>query len=135
MRTSDVTRSGRPASDGPPIDRVTTQPASQGVKASAAEAESHTASICCRTLGSGTTWPADVRPGLTQRLLVGCIHVYQAARAGRPSPCRFLPSCSAYGEEAIVVHGPVRGCVLTLKRIARCRPGGGFGVDLVPPRS
>ena len=134
MRASDATRSG-PASDGPPSDRLTTQPASPGVEASAADAESHTASSCCPAVGSGATGPADVPPGLTQRLLVGCIHVYQAARSGRPSPCRFLPSCSAYGEEAIVVHGPVRGCVLTLKRIARCRPGGGSGVDLVPPRS
>lgn len=70
-----------------------------------------------------------------RRLLVGGIHLYQGARAGRPSPCRFLPSCSAYGEEAIAVHGALRGSILTLKRIVRCRPGGGSGVDLVPPRT
>ena len=73
--------------------------------------------------------------GLVQRLLIGGIHAYRAARVGRPSPCRFIPSCSAYGEEAIAVHGAAKGSVLTLKRITRCRPGGGFGVDLVPPRS
>jgi uncharacterized protein len=82
---------------------------------------------------SSRTEPSE--PRLVQRLLIGGIHVYQGARAGRPSPCRFMPSCSAYGEEAIAIHGAAKGSLLTLKRITRCRPGGGFGVDLVPPRT
>ena len=73
--------------------------------------------------------------GLSRRILLVVIHLYQAARMGRPSPCRFIPSCSAYGEEAVTEHGAFRGAILTVKRIARCRPGGGSGVDLVPPRS
>lgn len=68
------------------------------------------------------------------RLAVLPIRLYQAARAGRPSPCRFLPSCSAYAHEAVCVHGPLRGWALALRRLSRCRPGGGAGVDLVPPR-
>ena len=49
-----------------------------------------------------------------------------------PSRCRFYPTCSAYAEEALRTHGAVRGSWLTLKRLARCHPWGGSGVDLVP---
>ena len=135
MRTSEVTSPGVPASGGTANDRVTTQPTFQGANTSPAQAEFDPASSCCRAPRSGASGSGEARTGIVERFLVGCIHAYQGVRAGRPSPCRFLPSCSAYGEEAISVHGPVRGCVLTFKRIARCRPGGGFGVDLVPPRS
>ena len=46
--------------------------------------------------------------------------------------CRFTPTCSQYGIEAIRKHGPFRGGWLTLKRIARCHPWGGHGHDPVP---
>jgi len=68
----------------------------------------------------------------SRRALVGLIRLYQMARAGHPSPCRYWPSCSAYASEAIAVHGVVRGSALGMVRLARCRPGGGFGVDEVP---
>lgn len=48
--------------------------------------------------------------------------------------CRYEPSCSAYGLEALKVHGPVKGLWLTLRRISRCHPWGGMGYDPVPPR-
>ena len=60
------------------------------------------------------------------------IAAYRGVRQGRPSPCRFTPTCSAFGAEAISAHGAVRGGWLTLKRILRCRPGGGVGFDPVP---
>ena len=66
------------------------------------------------------------------RALLGLIRFYQAARAGRPSPCRFQPSCSAYAAEAIEVHGAARGSWLAVRRLSRCRPLGGFGWDPVP---
>lgn len=66
------------------------------------------------------------------RVLLGAIHAYQAARAGRPSPCRFHPSCSAYAAEAIELHGAGRGSWLAVRRIGRCRPFGGQGWDPVP---
>lgn len=47
--------------------------------------------------------------------------------------CRFQPSCSVYAIEALNTHGPVRGLWLTLRRIVRCNPWGGFGYDPVPP--
>lgn len=46
--------------------------------------------------------------------------------------CRFTPSCSAYALEALDGHGPVRGGLLALRRIARCHPLGGSGHDPVP---
>lgn len=49
-----------------------------------------------------------------------------------PPSCRYYPSCSAYGLEAIQLHGPFRGTWLTVHRIARCNPWGGEGLDPVP---
>lgn len=46
--------------------------------------------------------------------------------------CRFEPSCSAYALEAIVVHGPVRGLVLAVRRVSRCHPFSAAGLDPVP---
>ena len=46
--------------------------------------------------------------------------------------CRFVPCCSEYATEAIHAHGAWRGSWLTLKRVLRCHPFGGHGLDLVP---
>lgn len=46
--------------------------------------------------------------------------------------CRYTPTCSQYGIEAIKKHGAFKGGWLTLKRIARCNPWGGHGHDPVP---
>jgi uncharacterized protein len=48
--------------------------------------------------------------------------------------CRFHPSCSAYAVEAIERFGVIRGSVLSLKRLARCRPLAPHGFDPVPGR-
>ena len=68
-----------------------------------------------------------------QRGLQAGITVYQTVRAGRPSPCRFTPSCSNYAREAIEAHGAWRGLRLAARRVGRCHPWGGFGFDPVPP--
>lgn len=47
--------------------------------------------------------------------------------------CRFFPTCSAYGLEAVTVHGLVRGMALTVRRLLRCHPWATGGVDPVPP--
>ena len=49
--------------------------------------------------------------------------------------CRFLPTCSDYAAEALILHGPVRGGYLAARRLCRCHPLGGHGFDPVPPRS
>jgi len=46
--------------------------------------------------------------------------------------CRFIPTCSAYGLEAIEKHGPWRGGWLTVKRLLRCHPWTPCGCDPVP---
>jgi putative membrane protein insertion efficiency factor len=46
--------------------------------------------------------------------------------------CRFNPTCSQYGIEAIKKYGPFKGGWLTLKRIGRCHPWGKHGYDPVP---
>lgn len=68
----------------------------------------------------------------TQAAMLRAIRFYQEARSGRPSPCRFWPSCSHYAVEAIETHGSARGFWLTLRRLSRCRPFGPSGVDPVP---
>lgn len=49
-----------------------------------------------------------------------------------PARCRYNPTCSEYGLQAIKKHGPFRGFWLTTKRIASCHPWGGQGHDPVP---
>jgi uncharacterized protein len=71
-------------------------------------------------------------PTRTARVVVALIRVYQAARVGHVSPCRFTPTCSHYAVEAVERHGARRGLRLTMRRLGRCRPGGPFGLDPVP---
>ena len=66
---------------------------------------------------------------------VASIRAYQAARRGRLSPCRFVPSCSEYAVEAVETHGLLHGGALAVWRVARCNPFGGRGFDPVLPRS
>jgi putative membrane protein insertion efficiency factor len=49
-----------------------------------------------------------------------------------PSSCRFYPSCSEYGVQAIQKHGVFKGGWLTIKRIGRCQPFHPGGYDPVP---
>jgi putative membrane protein insertion efficiency factor len=66
------------------------------------------------------------------RPFAALVRWYQKAYAGRPSPCRFYPSCSTYALEALEVHGLPKGAALTARRLARCHPFGGHGFDPVP---
>ena len=69
-----------------------------------------------------------------RRLLVLPIRGYQMFVSPLLGPrCRFYPSCSAYAVEAIMVHGPLRGCYLAARRLLRCHPWNPGGIDPVPP--
>jgi len=46
--------------------------------------------------------------------------------------CRFEPTCSDYAHQALALHGLGRGLYLTMRRLLRCRPKGGWGYDPVP---
>jgi putative membrane protein insertion efficiency factor len=76
----------------------------------------------------------QARDGRAAGALISLIHGYQLARSGRPTGCRFVPTCSEYAVEAIQGHGALRGMVMSARRLARCNPWGGHGVDPVPDR-
>lgn len=66
-------------------------------------------------------------------LFLGIIRLYQILLSPLlGASCRYTPTCSAYGIEAIKKHGPFYGGWLTLKRIASCHPWGKHGHDPVP---
>lgn len=70
---------------------------------------------------------------IASTILIGIIRFYQCAISPlTPPSCRFVPTCSEYGVEAIRKHGALKGGWLTLKRILRCHPWGGSGFDPVP---
>jgi putative membrane protein insertion efficiency factor len=68
-----------------------------------------------------------------KRLVLAAIHIYQThISAGRPPSCRYLPTCSQYGYEAVHRHGVAKGSWLTLRRLLRCHPFAAGGYDPVP---
>jgi uncharacterized protein len=75
------------------------------------------------------------RYSVAGKALRAVILTYQAASGGRSPACRFTPSCSNYALEAIERFGASKGFSLTVRRLARCRPGGPFGFDPVPDAS
>jgi putative membrane protein insertion efficiency factor len=76
--------------------------------------------------------PPSHHHGPVARALVALIRGYQLARSGRVTGCRYLPTCSAYAEEAIERFGARCGGWLAVKRLARCHPWGSHGMDPVP---
>lgn len=70
---------------------------------------------------------------LPARALAGLFRLYQLTLSPLLGPsCRFSPSCSHYGIEALKRHGLLAGLWLTVCRIGRCHPWGGSGLDPVP---
>lgn len=73
---------------------------------------------------------------IVEFFLVGLIKAYRLLLSPYlPATCRYAPTCSAYGVEAIRRHGPLGGLWLALRRVARCHPWGGSGYDPVPETS
>jgi putative membrane protein insertion efficiency factor len=65
--------------------------------------------------------------------MIAAVRMYQREISPkRPPSCHFTPTCSSYAVEALERHGARRGFWLTLRRLARCRPGAVHGADPVP---
>ena len=70
---------------------------------------------------------------LIGKLFIALIRLYQVMISPLlPGSCRYTPTCSEYGLQALRQHGPWRGGLLTLKRFLSCNPFGGHGHDPVP---
>jgi len=71
---------------------------------------------------------------LVAAVLIGLLHVWRTLISPLYGDvCRYYPSCSAYGLEAVKTHGPWRGSWLTARRLARCVPWAKTrGFDPVP---
>ncbi len=70
---------------------------------------------------------------LIAKLFIALIRAYQGMISPLlPGSCRYTPTCSDYGVQALRKYGPWRGGLLTLKRILSCNPWGGHGHDPVP---
>ena len=58
-----------------------------------------------------------------KRFLIKMIRFYQTSVSPVcPPRCRFIPTCSQYGLEAVEKYGAAKGGWLTLKRLSRCHP-------------
>lgn len=74
--------------------------------------------------------------GPCTRFLIWLVRAYQATLSSfMGGHCRFQPTCSVYSIDALKQHGAMRGTWLTIRRLSRCHPLGGFGYDPVPPSS
>jgi len=72
---------------------------------------------------------------MISKLLIKLIRFYQkfiSPLLGQN--CRFYPTCSQYAIEALANHGALKGGSLAIKRILKCNPWGGYGIDNVPGR-
>ena len=82
---------------------------------------------------------AEFRPDfrlthIPQTLVLALIRLYQLtfSRLMPPNTCRFYPSCSRYGFEAVQKHGAIKGSLLAAWRVLRCNPFNPGGYDPVP---
>ncbi len=77
------------------------------------------------------------RPGPIAWLLIGFVRFYRRFVSPLlPPTCRFEPTCSTYGLQALRTHGALHGFWLTVARVARCHPFHPGGYDPVPaPRN
>ncbi len=69
-----------------------------------------------------------------KKVMIYLIKQYQKIPGKFHDSCRFVPTCSHYAIKAYEIHGFFIGTYLTIKRILRCNPWGGYGYDPVPER-
>ena len=78
---------------------------------------------------------APTTPSVAARLLMLPIRAWRLVSVHLTPRCRFHPSCSAYAIEALEHYGALRGLWLAVRRLGRCHPWGGGGLDPVPPNA
>ena len=72
---------------------------------------------------------------MLKKAFIGLIRFYQFAISPlKPPSCRFYPTCSQYGLEAVKRFGAIKGGWLTLLRILKCHPFHPGGIDYVPEK-
>lgn len=69
-----------------------------------------------------------------KKTLIKLIKFYQKIPGSFHDNCKYIPTCSNYGIEAIERHGAFKGSMLTIYRLIRCNPFSKGGIDLVPER-
>jgi uncharacterized protein len=73
---------------------------------------------------------------MIKRIFIGLIKFYQRFISPlTPPTCRFYPTCSHYGLEAVTRFGALKGGWLTVKRIVKCQPFHSGGFDPVPVKN
>lgn len=76
----------------------------------------------------------ESQPSLAALPLIGLVRLYRLILSPYlGGSCRFVPSCSQYGLDALGRFGALRGALLTLARVLRCHPFCEGGYDPVPP--
>jgi putative membrane protein insertion efficiency factor len=69
-------------------------------------------------------------------LAIGLVYLYRLGISPLIGPrCRFDPTCSRYAIDALKMHGFVKGCWLSGKRLLKCHPLNDGGYDPVPPKN
>jgi putative membrane protein insertion efficiency factor len=70
-----------------------------------------------------------------KKIFISVIRFYQVVISPiKPPSCRFYPTCSHYGLEAVQRFGALKGGWLTVKRILKCHPFHPGGIDPVPEK-
>jgi uncharacterized protein len=88
--------------------------------------------MCSQHLDTTTKKYSGIKTVLSFPFIL-LIRFYQYVISPAIGPkCRYTPTCSQYGIEALKKHGPIKGLWLTMKRISKCHPWGGSGYDPVP---
>jgi uncharacterized protein len=71
-----------------------------------------------------------------KKIIIGFIKLYQKVISPlTPPSCRFYPTCSHYGIEAVEKHGALKGSWLAVRRISKCHPFHEGGFDPVPVKN
>ncbi len=68
---------------------------------------------------------------MMKKLIISIIRIYQKMPLSSHSKCRYYPTCSNYAIDALEEYGLFKGLYLSIKRILRCNPWGGYGYDSV----